>query len=178
MILNRTQVPVYGEANPPPGFEDFVARTGAEHPKRTFEPLVLSFTKERWDTIRTINTRINSEVRYRLRVGDVWAYPEGNIGDCRSIVLAKRDALVAAGIPRQCLAITIVLDDPGLRGHVVLTLRTDRGDYILDNQRNDVVLWTLTDLTFLQRQRWDRPIEWVSLNPKLVVRPAAPGEAP
>jgi len=42
--------------------------------------------------------------------------------------------LLEAGWPRQALLITVVRDKRG-DGHAVLTVTTDRGDFILDNQK-------------------------------------------
>jgi predicted transglutaminase-like cysteine proteinase len=44
-----------------------------------------------------------------------------------------------------------------------LTVRTDRGDFILDNMRNKVMLWADTEYTFLKRQSADDPTRWVKL---------------
>ena len=41
-----------------------------------------------------------------------------------------------AGWPRQALLITVVRDKKG-DGHAVLTVKTDKGEFILDNQNED-----------------------------------------
>ena len=41
--------------------------------------------------------------------------------------------LIQAGWPRQALLITVVRDKKG-EGHAVLTVKTDKGEFILDNQ--------------------------------------------
>jgi predicted transglutaminase-like cysteine proteinase len=48
-------------------------------------------------------------------------------------------------------------------GHAVLTVKTDRGDYVLDNQAEDVVLWSDTGYRFVKRQSQSDPNVWVSL---------------
>ena len=73
------------------------------------------------------------------------------------------------GWPRQALLITVVTDQKG-SGHAVLTVTTDRGDYILDNQAEDVLLWSRTGLTFFKRQSPSDPNVWVGLG-RLVGRP-------
>ena len=37
-------------------------------------------------------------------------------------------------------------------GHAVLMVRTDRGDYILDNKRNAVLPWYRTGYVFVKRE--------------------------
>jgi predicted transglutaminase-like cysteine proteinase len=48
-------------------------------------------------------------------------------------------------------------------GHAVLTVKTDRGEYILDNQAEDVVQWFETGYRFVKRQSQKDPNVWVSL---------------
>ena len=66
------------------------------------------------------------------------------------------------GFSEGALLITVVLDEKG-EGHAVLTVRTDRGDFILDNMRNKVKLWSETEYTFLKRQSADHPARWVKI---------------
>lgn len=49
---------------------------------------------------------------------------------------------------------------PNGEGHAV-TVRTDHGDFILDNMRNKVMLWSETEYTYLKRQSSDDPGRWV-----------------
>ena len=51
--------------------------------------------------------------------------------------LLKRKLLVQAGVPQRALRMTAVIDEQG-QAHVVLT---DKGDLILDNNRNAVLPW-------------------------------------
>ena len=68
-----------------------------------------------------------------------WNYPDDGYGDCEDYVLLKRKLLMQAGWPREALLITVVRDKKG-DGHAVLTVKTDRGEYILDNQTGDLAL--------------------------------------
>ena len=45
----------------------------------------------------------------------------------------------------------------------MLTVTTDKGDYILDNQNADILLWSKTGYRFVKRQsRYDSNV-WLSL---------------
>ncbi len=44
-----------------------------------------------------------------------------------------------------------------------MTVRTDRGDFILDNQNPKVLLWSKTGYQYIKRQSQDDPNRWVSL---------------
>jgi predicted transglutaminase-like cysteine proteinase len=48
------------------------------------------------------------------------------------------------------------------RRHAVLTVRTDRGELILDNQTPEVLFWYETNYRFLTRQTATDPNVWVS----------------
>ena len=56
---------------------------------------------------------------------------------------------------------TVVIDELG-EGHAVLMVRTDRGDYILDNKTSAVLPWDQTGYVFVKRESQDA-VAWVSL---------------
>jgi predicted transglutaminase-like cysteine proteinase len=59
--------------------------------------------------------------------------------------------------------VTVVRDKDG-DGHAVLTVRTDKGDYVLDNQIEKILLWSDTGYRFVKRQSQSNPNVWVSLD--------------
>ena len=94
-----------------------------------------------------------------------WTYP-ANAGDCEAYVLLKRHVLIQNGWPASTLLITVVLDEVG-QGHAVLTVSTDRGDFILDNNTNEIRHWTETPYTYLKRQSHAHAGQWVALEGSL-----------
>jgi predicted transglutaminase-like cysteine proteinase len=123
--------------------------------------------ERRWRTLLAINSRVNQEIESvtdidHWGVAERWSYPTDGKGDCEDYVLEKRKRLMAAGFPRQSLLITVVRDKKG-DGHAVLMVRTDRGDFILDNVEEEVRLWTDTGYRFIKRQSQENPVRWVSL---------------
>lgn len=92
---------------------------------------------------------------------EVWAYPNGT-GDCEDYVLEKRRELHAEGISYSNLLITVVRKPDG-EGHAILTVRTDKGDLVLDNLTDTVKEWTNTGYRFLKRQASDHTGRWVSI---------------
>jgi predicted transglutaminase-like cysteine proteinase len=92
---------------------------------------------------------------------EFWAYP-ADAGDCEDYVLMKKRYLEKLGFARSALLITVVLDERN-EGHAVLTLRTDEGDFVLDNRRNEIRRWSDLDYVFLERQSERDPRQWVSL---------------
>ena len=56
-----------------------------------------------------------------------------------------------------------VVRDKKDEGHAVLTVTTDKGDYVLDNHNEDILLWSKTGYHFIKRQSQSHPNLWVSL---------------
>jgi len=79
-------------------------------------------------------------------------------------VLLKRRILIERGFPESTLLITVVRDEND-EGHAVLTVRTDKGDFVLDNKRREVMRWADTPYTFIKRQSERNPLVWISLLP-------------
>jgi predicted transglutaminase-like cysteine proteinase len=77
-------------------------------------------------------------------------------------VLEKRRLLLAAGLPVSNLLITVVRKPDG-EGHAVLTVRTDAGDFILDNLSDEVKPWDRTGYRYLKRQASTNTGRWVSI---------------
>ena len=82
--------------------------------------------------------------------------PTDGYGDCEDYVLLKRKMLIDAGWPREALLITVVRDRKG-EGHAVLTVKTDKGELVLDNQNENVVALDRDRLPFRQAAVAGRP---------------------
>lgn len=136
-------------------------------------------TSARWAQLVAVNNRVNTRIKPvpDLEIWgrpEVWSYPD-QVGDCEDYVLLKRRMLMQQGWPAASLLITVVRQTNG-DGHAVLTVRTDRGDYVLDNLEPSVLLWNRTPYQFVKRQSETDAGQWVSISddrPMLVgsVRP-------
>jgi predicted transglutaminase-like cysteine proteinase len=120
-----------------------------------------------WRDLLKVNKWVNENVKPMTDmdhwgVVEKWSLPTDGYGDCEDYVLLKRKLLVDAGWPREALLITVVRDRKG-EGHAVLTVKTDKGEYILDNQNENVVAWTETGYRYVKRQSQSDPNVWVSL---------------
>ncbi len=163
--------PVYGQTLPPIGYVNFCARNASEchsaQPPRENATLVL--TPKRWAELKEVNSYVNAYIQPvsdidQHNVPEHWDYPRG-AGDCEDYVLLKKRYLEGIGFPADSLLITVVLDEAG-EGHAVLTARTDSGDLILDNRRNEIQRWSETRYQFLKRQSQKDPQIWVALTNK------------
>ncbi len=124
-------------------------------------------TNALWRAMVSINASVNNAVRPMndsdiYGKTEVWAFPTDNVGDCEDYVLEKQRELSRAGISMSNLLITVVRKPDG-EGHAVLTVRTDRGDVILDNLTDDVRQWNETGYRFLKRQSSSDTGRWVSV---------------
>lgn len=120
-----------------------------------------------WQTIVDINNAVNVGIFPRTDqethgVPELWSYPTTE-GDCEDYVLLKQYMLGREGIPRSALLITVVRQQNG-DGHAVLTVRTNRGDFILDNLEDRVLAWENTPYHFLKRQSERDSGKWVAIN--------------
>lgn len=160
-------VPV-GKTNPPIGHYEFCKSYPDECASLGQDAGPMGLTRKRWATMLDINTRVNQSIRPDTDlnihgVEEVWSYPR-TVGDCEDYVLLKRHMLMQKGFSAHDLLITVVLQPNG-DGHAVLTVRTDYGDYILDNMRGDVRLWSETGYTFVKRQSSEHAARWTKLGP-------------
>lgn len=134
----------------------------------TADPLPL--TPDLWNAVGKVNVLVNTAIRplndidiYGHGLDEVWAYPDRGVGDCEDYVLEKRRRLHdEIGISLANLLITVVRKPDG-EGHAILTVRTDQGDYVLDNLRNNIKAWHDTGYKFLKRQASTHTGRWVKL---------------
>jgi predicted transglutaminase-like cysteine proteinase len=121
-----------------------------------------------WRDLVRINNYVNKTIKpitdqEQWGVVERWSYPDTGYGDCEDYVLLKRRLLIESGWPREALLITVVRDKRG-DGHAVLTVRTNKGEFVLDNQEGKVLPWTETGYRFVKRQSQSDPNVWVTLS--------------
>lgn len=155
-----------GGARPVPAWNEFCNRYPAECAVDTNEAASIVLTSEIWGLIIAINRQVNAEIKpitdqEQWGVVDSWDFPGTGAGDCEDYQLLKREHLVAAGLPRRALRMTVVLDELN-EGHAVLKVVTDRGDFVLDNKTNAVLPWDRTGYVYIKREGHDSTA-WVSL---------------
>lgn len=170
---------VTGPTSQPIGHYEFCERRPRECVVRTDAPRLVELSNTLWRQLLSVNGRVNDTIAPMTDLdlfgkAEVWFYPT-TAGDCEDYVLLKRRELMALGWPASALLITVVRQQDG-EGHAVLTVRTDRGDMILDNLRSEVRAWNETEYTFVKRQSDRDTGRWVGIadeNPLVVgtVRP-------
>ena len=82
---------------------------------------------------------------------DTWSIGP-RCGDCEDYALTKMMALMAIGYPRSALRLAAVqIKSPTPENHLVLTIRTTAGDYVLDSLTESVRPWR------------DYPYRWIEI---------------
>jgi len=158
---------VEATARPPIGWVEFCNERPKECAAVASQPRDVVLTPKVWNDLVRINNWVNDAIKpvtdmEHWGVVERWSYPDDGRGDCEDYVLLKRSLLMQAGWPREALLVTVVRDKKG-DGHAVLTVKTDKGDFILDNQAEPVLLWWETGYRFVKRQSQSNPNVWVAL---------------
>ena len=119
------------------------------------------------EVLRAVNDRVNRSIVGitdwdHHGVEERWSYPT-RYGDCEDYVLAKRRMLMEYGFQAGDLLITVVTQPDGA-GHAVLSVRTDRGEFVLDNVERRVLHWTHTEYRYVKRQSERHAGTWVAIH--------------
>jgi predicted transglutaminase-like cysteine proteinase len=153
---------------PPLGWVEFCANQPNECSGPATAPSDVVLSRDAWMDLVRVNKWVNATIKpltdlEHWGVVEHWSYPDDGYGDCEDYVLLKRQMLIQSGWPREALLITVVLDNKH-QGHAVLMVTTEQGDFILDNQKNEILLWWETGYRFIKRQSRSNHNEWVSMN--------------
>ena len=156
-----------GTTRAPVGWVEFCAENLRECSVRPSAPRDAVWTKAAWKQLERINAVVNEAIQPatdtdHYGVLERWTYPLDGSGDCEDYALLKQRMLIDAGWPRQALLLTVVRDRKG-EGHAVLTVKTDRGEFVLDNQNEAILPWAETEYRFVKRQSQSDPNVWVSV---------------
>lgn len=97
----------------------------------------IEVTGEVMAMLKKVNGHVNRSIKPR-RDGraDVWSIGVSS-GDCEDYVIAKRRALIKAGLPSSSLRIAYVKTRKG-EGHAILVVKTNGKDLVLDNLTNTI----------------------------------------
>ena len=165
-VKGTVSASVFAKSLPPVGYVEFCGRSEAECQFSGGKEETLALTTENWGQIEQVNRYVNTKIRPASDMelygkADYWTYPK-DAGDCEDYVLLKKRYLTELGFNADELLITVVLDENN-EGHAILTIVSNKGDYILDNRRSEILRWDDTGYKFLKRQSQPTSNQWVSL---------------
>ncbi len=163
---------VVADASAPVGWTGFCKAQPAECASGQKSDETVALDSQHRAQLQQIDSLVNHEIQgigdndhygiYKLGIINWWTYPDDGAGNCNDYVLLKKKLLVEAGWPHSALLLTVVLDTHN-EGHLVLMVRTNDGDLILDNLTDAIKTWDATGYTFIKRQTADNPDNWVRL---------------
>lgn len=160
-------VPAGAETSVPFGWVDFCQRYRGECGAKTEPAQDIELNSRTMREIERINRWVNRNIepvsdQDHWGVVDRWDYPTDGKGDCEDYALLKRKLLAEQGFPLSALLMTVVRDQHD-EGHAILMVRTDHGDFMLDNLNDEVRGWRQTGYRFVKRQSQTDPDNWVTL---------------
>ena len=149
--------------DPPPGFVSFCLRFVDQCSPDGAAPAIVALDQPTWTLANEVNLHWNASIRpehdkAHYDRAEYWTIPTDGFGDCKDYALAKRKQLSDLGLPLKALRLAIVETAENER-HAVLTIATDKGDYVLDNLTNEILPWNATSYHWIARQEakgdWD-----------------------
>jgi len=163
---SRFTIKDLGAAKPLQAWTKFCETNLSECAVDTSQPMTIDLTPQVWKTLNAVNQHVNATIQPvtdmdHWGVVDLWSFPDDGKGDCEDFQLLKRRLLAEKGLPRRAMRMTVVIDELG-EGHAVLMIRTDKGDYILDNKTNSILPWDRTGYVYIKRES-QTATAWVSL---------------
>ena len=165
-----------GPAFAPPAFSPFCSR----EPRlcgTSGRSKVVALTPKREAELQQVNRSVNSrikEVSDMATVGkaDDWRVPTTS-GDCEDFAILKKKELMKRGWPASALLLTVVRNRG--EGHTVLTVRTSKGDLILDNLTSTVRDWSKTPYQYFARQALGSGKNWERIGGAMPIQSTASG---
>lgn len=162
------------QSRTPIGWSQFCADNPGECRTPRSAAMVKVLNDTSWNELVAVNLAFNKAIKPitdqdQFGVIENWSYARTGMGDCEDYVLEKRRELVRRGWPLSALLITVVIDREG-GGHAVLTVVTDRGEFVLDNQMDKILPWSKSGLTFIRRQSPENQNVWLDLG-RMLGRP-------
>lgn len=152
----------------PGGFVGFCLRYAdqCELPRKS--AAITPLTAQSFDLLTRVNRDLNAAIKpeddaAHYGPNEYWTIATDGYGDCEDFALTKRKALVDAGLPIAALRLAVVLT-PSRERHAILTVATDRGDFVMDNFSDQVLPWTAVGYTWLSRQDPRMPWRWDMLS--------------
>jgi predicted transglutaminase-like cysteine proteinase len=111
-----------------------------------------------------VNSSVNSAIHptyKQARSNSGWTINPSE-GDCNDFAVTKQHELLRRGFPAKTLRLAVARTAFG-EGHLVLIVRTNWGDLVLDNLSNSIRVWSDTDYIWLKRQSDYNSRLWVQI---------------
>lgn len=137
----------------------------------------ITLTRERRAELVRINAKVNHAIHW-TRMHDTpstekWVISP-KFGDCNDYAVTKRHDLLALGWPSRDLLLAEVVTTWG-EHHLVLVVRTDKGDLVADSIDKRIRNWAVTPYRWVRVETPSNPKFWATIQPPLPDRIAMAG---
>ena len=126
----------------------------------------IKMTDERMATLKAVNRSVNASIRFEANTEGVhaerWVINPAT-GDCNDYAVSKRHELLARGWSTRSLLLSEVVTSWG-EHHLVLVVRTNQGDLVLDNLTGHILPWSKKSFQWVRIQTPENPKYWASLS--------------
>jgi predicted transglutaminase-like cysteine proteinase len=151
---------------PPMAYTQFCLRYQDECRSRPmFRGGPVKLTPERWADLKEVNQVVNREIipeRNELGLaGETWLINPGR-GDCNDYAVSKRHELLDRGWPARALLLSEVVVNSG-EHHLVLVVRTNGGDLLLDNLTSQIKPWSRAPYRWVRVQLPSNAKLWATI---------------
>ena len=130
----------------------------------------VKLTDERMAALKEVNRDVNASIRFERNneglSGEKWVINPAT-GDCNDYAVSKRHELLARGWSARSLLLSEVVTTWG-EHHLVLVVRTSKGDLVLDNLSGHILPWTKKPYQWVRIQTPNNPKYWASLSERSV----------
>jgi predicted transglutaminase-like cysteine proteinase len=168
----------FGEYQLPPfGFTKYCI-LNPQSCAKTSEIKQITFETARGDLER-INREQNHTITPRPDPPDEPPWNDSaTIGDCEDYAMTKRHRLLDLGYPRSALLLA-VLWTPSQERHAVLIVKSNQGDFVLDNLEDEVVRWDSLPYQWMKISTPGDPQFWraIIVRPQTAVSSASVGSS-
>lgn len=126
---------------------------------RPAQAAVVEWTPQLAALVTETNARVNRDIGPKADPGGAWEVNPA-FGDCNDYAVTKRSRLIRAGLPPGALRLAITRTRGGL-SHAILVVRTNAGDFVLDNLTGSVKTlaqsgYAISNMSTANPLRWAR----------------------
>ncbi len=168
-LLSSTfrQVPIDHPTLAPIAFTRFCFRYADDCRVRNVKNSGEAFSASHLKDLVEVNRAVNQAIVPKSDDGGVlnerWRLSP-NTGACHDYAVTKRHELLVRGWPSSALLLAEVVVPWG-EHHLVLVVRSDKGDLVLDNLTNRIELWSETAYHWVRIQSASNPDFWSTVYP-------------
>jgi predicted transglutaminase-like cysteine proteinase len=138
--------------------------------KRIFRGGPVRLSAERRAELVRVNESVNASIMPEPNqlglAGEVWRISPDS-GECHDYAVTKRHELMAQGWPARALLLSEVVV-PGGKHHLVLVVRTNAGDLVLDSLNGRIKPWFKAPYQWVRMQMPGVPRLWTTIATRAV----------